>query len=79
MMGWDVHHMGAGGWLAMALIAGALLAAVGWLVARSGAALRGDAPVTPVDSAEEVLDRRFARGDIDEPTYQARRTALRDR
>jgi putative membrane protein len=78
MMRWDVHQMGVGGWLVMVLIAGVVLGSVGWLVARS-LAPRATGSVTPVERAEEVLDGRFARGDIDEATYRARRAALRDR
>ena len=33
----------------------------------------------PDRSAEQVLAERFARGEIDEPEYQSRRAALRDR
>jgi hypothetical protein len=46
-----------------------------WLVVR---VLRPDDRAAPAlsESAEDILDKRFARGEIDETTYSAQRTAL---
>ncbi len=69
--------MGAGGWIAMTVFLIALLVLVVWGVTRllpargpgADAAPRGETP-------EEILDRRFALGDIDEETYQRQRTQI---
>jgi len=38
--------------------------------------LRPTTPGAPGESPEQILDRMFALGEIDEATYRARRTAL---
>ena len=43
---------------------------MGLLPSRDRSAVAGQ------DSPEEILDRRFARGEIDEQTYTAQRAAL---
>lgn len=76
--GWG---MGAGGWIAMAVFWVALLVLIVWLVTRafspgsSERDSRGDSGWQ--ESADQVLDRRFAAGEIDEPTYHRMREALR--
>jgi putative membrane protein len=75
MMGWYGTGMGLGGWLFMGLFWVALLALIVWLVvtllpSRERSSSGGN------DSPEEILDRRFARGEIDEQTYAAQRAAL---
>ncbi len=76
MMGW--YGMGAGwAWLGMGLFWLVLLGVILYTVVRllpSGGSSRRD---RDPESPEEILDRRFARGDIDIETYQAQRAALR--
>jgi putative membrane protein len=70
--------MGAGGWIAMMVFLIALLALVVWGVTRLLPA-RGpgaDAAAPRAETLEEILDRRFALGDIDEETYQRQRTQI---
>ena len=57
-----------GGWvvLALAIVAGA------WLIARSIGAAGGDR-ATPLN----ILEERFARGDIDKEGYESAKHALR--
>lgn len=75
MMGYG-WGMGAGGWIAMTIFWVALLALIVWAVVRvfpSGSSRdAGPRPETP----EEILDRRFAAGELDAPTYQEMRTTL---
>lgn len=95
MMGWyhDGGGYGAGDWIAMivmmVLFWGVVVAA-GVLIFRglSGtprggtAALHGPAPDGAASSgrrALDILDERFARGEIDRDEYEARRSALLDR
>jgi putative membrane protein len=75
MMGWYGPGMGPGAWLLMGLFWVALVALIGWLVTRLLSARDPSAGGRP-DSPEEILDRRFARGEIDEQTYRAQRAAL---
>jgi putative membrane protein len=86
MMGYG-GGMGWGGWLGMGLFWLLLLGVILFLVVRllpgagqggsrqspSGHGVSGD---PRAESAEEILDRRFARGEIDIETYQAQRAAL---
>jgi putative membrane protein len=68
-------------WLFMGLFWMALIGLIIWLVTRllpgSGGAHHTSAP-GPVESPEQILDRMFALGEIDEATYRSRRTALGD-
>ncbi|MCU7731003.1 hypothetical protein ODJ79_45435 [Actinoplanes sp. KI2] len=79
MMGWYGGGMGWAGWLGMGLFWLALIAVIVLLVARL---LPGTGPSDPgrsdprLDSPEEILDRRFAHGEIDLDTYQKQRAAL---
>ena len=77
MMGWYGTGMGPGAWLFMGLFWVALLALIVWLVVRL-LPTRGRRSVGCGDSEspEEILDRRFARGEIDEQTYASQRAAL---
>ena len=69
--------MGFGGWLFLALFWSVLFALVPimWLVVRQR-------PTTNrrrsnlVESPADLLDKRFARGEIDEPTYIAQHDVL---
>lgn len=80
MMGWYGGGMGWGGWLMMGLFWLLLLAVIVFAVVRL---LPGSGPSGPHrestpgrESPEEILDRRFAQGEIDVETYQQQRTAL---
>jgi putative membrane protein len=68
--------MGAGGWIAMTVFLIALLALVVWGVTRLLPARGADAAAPRAETPEEILDRRFALGDIDEETYQRQRTQI---
>jgi putative membrane protein len=77
MMGWYGAGMGWGGWVAMGLFWLVLLGVILYLVVRllpagSGGGTGRERPESP----EEILDRRFARGEIDIETYQQQREAL---
>ncbi len=85
MMGWYGSGMGGVGpfmWLFMGLFWIALIGLIIWLVVKL---LPGsnDKPRPmpavgsgPGESPEQMLDRLFALGEIDETTYRTRRTAL---
>jgi putative membrane protein len=75
MMGWYGGGMGYGAWMFMGLFWLVLLGVVIFAVVRL-LPDRRDAGRSPVESPEEILDRRFARGEIDVETYQVQRTAL---
>jgi len=75
-MGWYGGGMGVGAWLFMGTFWVLLLALVVWLVVRLLPSSDRQAPTTDAPSAQEILDRRFARGEIDEPTYAAQCAAL---
>ena len=77
MMGYG-WGMGAGGWIAMAIFWVALIALVVWLIARalpSGRDADRGQP-TGIETAEQILDRRYAAGEIDLDTYQVMRVNL---
>jgi putative membrane protein len=73
-MMWD-HGWGAGSWLLMSfmmwVLSGLVIAGVLWLV-------RGHRLPQPRDAAQarQILDGRFARGEIDEADYATRRDQL---
>lgn len=78
MMWWNNNGMGWGGWTLMIL--GVL--AVWALVAVAGIAIfrgirQGQMEGPRTRDAAQILDERFARGEIDTDEYQARRDALR--
>jgi putative membrane protein len=74
MMGWYGNGMGYGVWMFMGLFWLVLIGAIVWLVVRL---LPARAPGAPQrETPEEILDKRFARGELDLETYQAQRTAL---
>ena len=68
----------AGAWLLMGLFWLALIGLAIYFVVKlaqpSSPANSGDS--TAAESPEQIVDRLFARGEIDEPTYRARRQAL---
>ena len=78
MMWWNNNGMGWGGW---ALMIGGML--VVWaVVAVAGIAIfrgvrKGRAGASTANTPAQILDERFARGDIDIDEYHARQEALR--
>lgn len=86
MMGWyNDGSMGAGGWIAMILMMGLFWGAVilvGVMIFRGAGNSRGSRDGGSVDGAAvrnpmDILDERFARGEIENEEYEARRAALR--
>ncbi len=79
MMGWYGHGMGAGGWIvmiSMMVFFWGLVILAGVLIFRGSDRSRG-AGVTRDRSAIEILDERFARGEIDREEYELRKAVLR--
>jgi len=82
MMGYG-YGMGAGGWIAMTIFWVGLIVLVVWALSHAlpgGTAWgRDSAPrrESGGDSAEDILDRRFAAGELDEETYLSMRATLR--
>jgi putative membrane protein len=85
MMGWyggGVNGAAPFMWIGMGLFWIVLIALVIFLVVRllPGSGNVSQPPVVygprTVESAEQILDRMFATGEIDEQTYRARRGAL---
>lgn len=75
-MGWG--GMGWGGMIGMMVFWLLLIAAIVWAVSRllPGRRARQSHSQPGQDTPEEILDRRFARGEIDLETYQMQRAAL---
>lgn len=76
MMGWYGTGMGFMGWLFMGLFWLVLLGVIIWAVVRLLPAQMGSSRSNAAETPEEILDRRFARGEIDVETYQMQRDAL---
>lgn len=82
MMGYG-YGMGGGGWFAMTIFLVALITLVIWALSRAlptGGSWGGDGARRGEgarDSAEDILDRRFAAGEIDQDTYRSMRATLR--
>lgn len=83
MMGFYGGGMGGGAWIFMGLFWVILIAAIIWLVVRllpshshSGATTAAPHQVAGQESPLDVLDRRFASGELDLETYQVQRAAL---
>jgi putative membrane protein len=76
MMGSYGSGMGPGAWLLMGGFWVLLLGLIVWLVVRLLPSSDPPAPATTRLSPQEILDGRFARGEIDEQTYAAHRAAL---
>lgn len=78
MMGYG-WGMGVGGWIAMTLFWGALIVLIVWTVSRlfpAGQQRQSAGPTTGPESAEEILKRRYAAGEIDTATFQQMRAEL---
>ena len=80
MYGWG-GNIGIGGWIAMGLMMllfwGGIATLVILLLRGNHAGVRGFQG--PPDDSERILNERFARGEIDETEFNARRAALRRR
>lgn len=73
-MGWYGNDMGTGGWVLMI----AVMALFWGLVILGGVMIfRGRSDRGRGGGAREILDGRFARGEIDREEYEARKDALR--
>jgi putative membrane protein len=79
MDGWYDGQWGVGGWIVMGLV---MLLFWGVVVAVAVTLFRrrpesGGTPTSRHEDAERILSERFARGEIDEEEFTARRAALR--
>ncbi len=80
MYGWGENGWGVGAWMAMGLmmlvfLGGAAVIVV--LLLRRNSPPEKSGPARPAHyEAERILHERFARGEIDETEYTARRSAL---
>lgn len=75
------HGMGGGGWLLMWLVWAPLIVALVWMITRPLVQDPETSTATPspqreAPSAKEILDRRFASGEIGAETYREMRAAL---
>jgi putative membrane protein len=68
MFGYGCSNMSVLGWLVMIGFWGGVLAVAVWAMGRLFPASRSEQP-----SATEILDRRFAAGEIDEKAYRRAR------
>ncbi len=78
MMWWnDGMGWGSGGWVVMALVMLALAVVVFMALFRSGRSNASTPGPARRSTSEQLLDERFARGEMDADEYQARRDVLR--
>ncbi len=75
MMHWDGDGMGAGWWVLMMV-----LMVIFWILVASAVFVffRRSSGGTQQHGALEILDERFARGEIDHEEFEARRRTLRE-
>jgi putative membrane protein len=81
-MMWDSGAWGSGDWLLMSLTMvvfwGGLIAFGVWLIRSIGVRQNANDGVTsPKSTPDEVLAKRFARGEIDEDEFKRRRDLMR--
>jgi putative membrane protein len=78
MMGWYGHGGFGTSWMLMGAVWLLVLLALGWLVLRLVSGRHADQTDSTgqTRTALELLDRRFALGEIDTDTYRARRALL---
>lgn len=85
MMGWyNDGSMGAGGWIAMILIMSLFWGAVifaGVMLFRGTSNSRGDRNSAPTNQTAhrdpmDILNERFARGELENEEYEARKAVL---
>lgn len=73
--GW--HHDWGGPWfLLFPLFWGLVILGVVWIVRRSAPWQRGGPPTPRSESGVEILERRFAQGEIELEEYRKRRSVL---
>jgi putative membrane protein len=81
MDGWYGNGWGIGAWVAMALLMlifwSGVVTVVVLLLRRPHPGEGPAAPRPTYHDAERILNERFARGEIDEQEFTAKRTALR--
>ncbi|MHB1063705.1 MAG: SHOCT domain-containing protein [Georgenia sp.] len=68
--------MGAGGWIAMAVFWVALIALIVWAVVRVFPSADKHDAGPRAETPQEILDRRFAGGELDAETYRSMQEAL---
>ena len=79
MMGWYHDGMGGGGWILMTLAMVAFWALVIFAIVAIFRGTQRPTESTPDRrDPRQILDERFARGEIDEEEYHARRSVLGD-
>ncbi len=79
MIGWYHDGMGWGGWLVMTVSMVAFWAIVALAVVAIFRSGRGDRRANPAEGRDplDILDERFARGEIDEAEYRERGDVLK--
>ena len=77
MMGWYHDGMGWGDWILMTLAMVAFWALVVFAVLALFRGAQRSGESTPDRDPMQILDERFARGEIDEEEYHARGSVLR--
>ncbi len=80
MHDWYDDGMGWGGWVLMSMVMvafWAVLIVTVVMIVRSVSGDRRPSGQAPRHGAQDILDERFARGEIDADEYNARRAALR--
>ena len=77
MMGWYHDGMGWGGWIVMTVAMVAFWGLVVFAVLALFRTQRSDESTTHRRDPVQILDERFARGEIDEDEYHARSSELR--
>ena len=77
-MMWGWNGMAAGGWIVMTVLWVVVIGLVVWAVAALFPRGRGHDEERR-ETPEDILDRRFARGDLDAETYREMREELRGR
>lgn len=76
-MGWyDGHDMGGGAWWFMGGFWLLVLALLALVVIKLLPSRTSDASSAARETPEDILDRRFARGEIDAAAYQEQRSVL---
>lgn len=77
MMGWyDGGGWGGMGMVLMVVFWAVVIGAIVWGLARLTRRPSDDIAPSPVESPRQILDRRFASGELDEQQYAAARRAL---
>ena len=77
MMGWYHDGMGWGGWIIMTVAMVAFWALVVFAVLALFRTQRSGGSIPDRRDPMQILDERFARGEIDEDEYHARSSVLR--